>query len=456
MQTHTADCRELVLADLIDEIMRQMQAGQPVEIDALIKQHPDLADRLGELLPAVHLLADLRQHKELFVDANPISAHTSSVRRRREHSGLGDEINSADILGDFRLVREIGRGGMGVVFEAEQISLGRTVALKMLPYAGVLDEKHLQRFKNEARAAATLEHPHIVPVYSIGCERGVHFFTMRYIDGQSLAEVLQSIPAYRAGVLERSPKRSKSSSQLATGLVSGSRRAAISSAGAESEPLLENIDTLPVMQAGISTDPDYDRPAYFNHVARLGIQAAEALAYAHERGILHRDVKPGNLLLDIHGHLWVADFGLARLEQDAGITTSGDVLGTLRYMSPEQALGHSAVLNERADVYSLGVTLYEMLALRPAFAGRDRQEILRRITTEEPRPPRQIDPRIPRDLETIILKSMNKEVAGRYQTAALLADDLRRFLDHKPIQARRPAAIEKLVKWTRRHPAAVW
>ncbi len=178
------------------------------------------------------------------------------------------------------------------------------------------------------------------------------------------------------------------------------------------------------------------------------------MAYAHEQGILHRDIKPGNLLLDASGHLWVADFGLARLEQDAGITITGDMLGTLRYMSPEQALGQR-VLDERTDVYSLGITLYEMLVLRPAFSGRNRQEILRRIATEEPKPPRQINPRIPRDLETIVLKAIRKEPAGRYQTASQLADDLRRYLDDQPIHARRPRLVEKCVKWSRRHPAVL-
>jgi eukaryotic-like serine/threonine-protein kinase len=456
MLIQATEHRELVLSDLVDEIMRRMQAGESIDIAALTKQHPDLAGRLGELQPAVQLLAELRQHKELFAEANSIAANSASVQPRHEHFQPGSEHTSAGILGDFRLVREIGRGGMGVVFEAEQISLGRTVALKMLPYAGVLDEKHLQRFKNEARAAATLEHPHIVPVYSIGCERGVHFFTMRYIEGQSLAEVLQAIPAYRARVLEASSSPSALASQLANLLATSPQSTALPIAGPESNLPLDKLDTQRVIQAGITTGGAIDNPAFIQNVARLGIQAADALAYAHERGILHRDVKPGNLLLDAQGDLWVADFGLARLEQDAGITITGDVLGTLRYMSPEQALGQTAVLDERADVYSLGVTLYEMLTLRPAFAGRDRQEILRRIATEEPQSPRQIDPRISRDLETIVLKAMSKEVAGRYQTAGQLADDLRRYLDDKPIQARRPTRAEQLVKWSRRHPSVVW
>ena len=226
-----------------------------------------------------------------------------------------------------------------------------------------------------------------------------------------------------------------------------------STSSGQAQPLA--ADTRPNLQAVITTAAGFDSLPYFQNVARLGIQAAEALAYAHEQGILHRDIKPANLLLDVNGDLWVADFGLARLEQDASLTVTGDMLGTLRYIDPEQALGQR-VLDERSDVYSLGATIYELLVLRPAFSGADRQEILRRIASDEPKPPRQINPRIPRDLETIVLKAMTKEPAGRYQTARELATDLKRYLDQQPIHARRPKLADKCVKWSRRHPAAVW
>ena len=182
-------------------------------------------------------------------------------------------------------------------------------------------------------------------------------------------------------------------------------------------------------------------------MANLGIQAAEALDHAHQEGVIHRDIKPANLMVDVKGHLWITDFGLARLQNDSGLTLSGDLVGTIRYMSPEQAIGQRAVVDQRTDIYSLGVTLYELLALEPAFDGRDRREVLRRIIEDDPRPLRSINPSVPRELETIIQKATAKEPQSRYLTAQELADDLRRFLEYKTIRARRPTAWEKVVKW---------
>ena len=178
----------------------------------------------------------------------------------------------------------------------------------------------------------------------------------------------------------------------------------------------------------------------FRTAAALGIQAAEALDHAHKVGIVHRDIKPANLLLDAQGNLWVTDFGLARLRDDTGLTITGDLVGTLRYMSPEQALAKRMVIDHRTDIYSLGATLYELVTLRPAIDGQDRQEVLRKIAQDEPTPPRRLNPAIPRELETILLKAMNKEPESRYATAQELADDLERFLEDKPIEAKRPAS----------------
>jgi hypothetical protein len=185
------------------------------------------------------------------------------------------------------------------------------------------------------------------------------------------------------------------------------------------------------------------------------VQAAEALEHAHQQGVLHRDIKPANLLVDGRGHLWVADFGLAQRQSQPGLTLTGDLVGTLRYMSPEQALAKHVLVDHRTDVYSLGVTLYELVTLVPAFPGRDRQEMLRQIAFEEPRPPRRLNPATPAELETIILKALGKNLSERYGTAQELADDLERYLKDEPIRARRPSLVMRLRKWARRHQPVV-
>src|SRR5262249_55841455 len=190
-------------------------------------------------------------------------------------------------------------------------------------------------------------------------------------------------------------------------------------------------------------------------VANLGVQAAEALEHAHQQGVIHRDVKPSNLMLDGRGHLWVTDFGLARVHGEPGQTQTGDVVGTLRYMSPEQALGRREQVDHRTDIYSLGCTLYELLTLQPAFPGCDRQEVLRRVIAEEPAAPRRLDRSVAAELEVIVLKAMAKAPEERYATAQELAEDLQRFLKDEPIRARRPTPWQLLRRWARRHRAAV-
>jgi serine/threonine protein kinase len=348
-------------------------------------------------------------------------------------------------LGDFRILREVGRGGMGVVYEAEQLSLGRRVALKVLPFAATMDPRHLQRFQNEARAAASLEHPHIVPVYGVGCERGVHYYAMKFIDGLSLAEII-------AGMNDES--RMTNDERLTN---NEARRAApdVPEGAAGTQVRHSTL--------GLLSSLGVRNSSFYRTVAEWGIQAAEALEHAHSLGIVHRDIKPANLLIEncplptahCQLNLWVTDFGLARTAADAGLTVTGDVLGTLRYMSPEQALAKHGLVDHRTDVYSLGVTLYELLTGKPAVNGRDREEILNAITLDEPSPPRTLDASIPAELETIVLKALEKNPTDRYATAQELADDFRRFLRHEPIRARRPSTLLQLRKWGQRHRIVV-
>jgi serine/threonine protein kinase/uncharacterized protein HemY len=384
------------VAELIEDLANRVQAGEAIDVEAVIAAHPEHAEPLRRLLPAIEVLADLGRSASAGgaapprADAEPVSG----------------------VLGDFRILREVGRGGMGVVYEAEQISLGRRVALKVLPFAATLDPRQLQRFHNEARAAASLDHPHIVKVHAVGQERGVHYYAMQFIDGQTLAAFIDQ-------------QRARGTAQPAA-------------------------DTAPA--AAAATEPAPRDRAYFRRAAEWGIQAAEASEQAHQLGVVHRDIKPANLMLDGRGQLWVADFGLARTAADTGLTLTGDLVGTLRYMSPEQALAQRVVIDHRTDVYSLGATLYELLALRPAFSGADRQELLRQIAFEEPSPPRRVNKALPAELETIVLKAMEKNPADRYATAQALADDLRRYLRHEPIRARRPSLAQRVRKVARRHP----
>jgi serine/threonine protein kinase/tetratricopeptide (TPR) repeat protein len=339
---------------------------------------------------------------------------------------------------------------MGVVYEAEQISLGRRVALKVLPFAATLDPRQLQRFKNEAHAAACLQHQHIVPVHFVGYERGVHYYAMQYIDGQPLNAVIRQL-RQQSGQETAAPPSADESPAADDG--PPEMEATTPYLLSPAPPGLSAAET--AAQAGLTMEVSVRTAGYFRSVARLGEQAALALQHAHDMGIIHRDVKPGNLLLDGRGNLWVTDFGLARVQVEASLTLTGDLVGTVRYMSPEQALAKRVAIDHRTDIYSVGATLYELLTLHPAFNGGDRQELLRQITFEEPRSPRRLNKAIPAELETIVLKALEKNPADRYATAKELADDLRRFLEDKPIRARRPTLRQWLMKWGRRHLGVV-
>lgn len=398
------------LARLLDEYLAEVETGFAPDLDRLLAGYPHLAGPLRRYLDSLNFL-----HRATSLAASPTQPTNVEPAMPKER-----------LLGDYRLLREIGRGGMGVVYEAWQVSLDRRVALKVLPFAAVLDTKYIARFQNEVRAAAQLQHPHIVPVYGVGCDRGVHYYSMQFIDGQPLDQAIRELRG--AGVPSTVP-----TAQQKTGAP---------------EPKAPKAAASTLRQSTIRSSTG---KAHVRNTVQLAVQAAEALQHAHDFGIVHRDIKPSNLLVDRQGRLWITDFGLARVQAGADLTATGDVIGTIRYLSPEQAAGRHAQVDQRADVYALGATLYELLTLRPAFPSDDRHELLRQIEQQEPPSPRRLNPSIPVDLETILLKAMSKQRELRYLSAQDFACDLQRFLDGHPTLARRPSFLDRGAKWIARH-----
>jgi WD40 repeat protein/serine/threonine protein kinase len=397
---------------------------------------------------------------------------------------------------------------MGVVYEAEQVSLARRVALKVLPGHVAGDPKALRRFRREAKAAAGLHHTNIVPVFEVGHDGDVSFYAMQFIQGQGLDQVIDELRRHRHArkfdglgpSAPEAPAKSATHPKTERRASLGNRNRALGpvaelvmsgrvategvgptaiddrksngstrivqldrhetsndrpAIGKEADPAaqpqtdLSNFAMLPGGTHVAQLDDSNRRLPFFRSVAQIGRQAALGLAYAHARGIVHRDIKPSNLLLDSAGVVWITDFGLAKSEDD-GLTGTGDILGTLRYMAPERFRGEG---DSRVDTYALGLTLYELLTLRPAYDLSDRLKLIEQIQTEEPARPRSLDGRIPPDLETIVLKAIDKDPVRRYPTTEAMAEDLRRFLADEPILARRTSATERTWRWCRRNPS---
>ncbi len=392
---------------LAAEYMEQLRQGQRPSIEEYAAQHPELAGEIRDLFPTIAVTERLK------------------AQQARSSGGLAT-LGAARLerLGDFRLIREIGRGGMGVVFEAEQESLGRRVAVKVLPRQVLLDEKHLKRFEREARIAANLHHTNIVEVFGVGEQDGFHYYVMQYIRGAGLDAIIPRLAKLVCNPASDQP-RPTPTADSDEAMADGAARGLL---GSEFDSRLGSH--------------------YWQSVARIGLQAADALNYAHSLKTLHRDIKPANLLLDTQGTVWLADFGLAKAAQSEDVSLSKDLVGTLRYMAPEQFCGKS---DHRSDIYSLGLTLYELLALRPAYAETDHSRLMQRIAEGPPPAPGSTSGQIPRDLETIILKAISHDVNQRYQSAVAMADDLRCFLEDRPISARRVGAAERLARWCRRN-----
>jgi serine/threonine-protein kinase len=438
------------LAQLADEFLERYRRGERPALTEYVTRHPELAEQIRELFPALVLMEDVRP-------GPPAAAGAPAAGAPRR-------------LGEYRIVREIGRGGMGVVYEAEQESLGRRVALKLLAPGIAAHPKYVERFQREARAAARLHHTNIVPVFAVGEQDGTHYYVMQYIEGCPLDEVMDDLRRLRheagAGAApdpeSSAPDEERASAAVARSLWQGRfRTAGPQPAPEEDNPdkptrLADTLVTPPPgpsgkgrgapASSGLLSDPH--RP-FAKSVACLGAQAADALEYAAGQGVLHRDVKPANLLLDVWGTVWLTDFGLAKATGTPDLTRTSDVLGTLHYMAPERFRGRADV---RSDVYALGLTLYELLALRPAFGDGGQEQLIGQITTQGPPRLDQLEPQLPRDLVTIVHKAIAREPADRYQTAGALAEDLRRFLDDRSVVARRVRLPERAWRWCRRNP----
>ena len=373
---------------------------------------------------------------------------------------MTDDENTKKRLGDFEIIRELGRGGMGVVYEARQVSLNRKVALKVISGSLGLSSKAVLRFQREAEAAGKLHHTNIVPIYSTGNDDGAHYYAMELIDGPSLHEVIRSLR--RGKTSQPDVSDSAATTAAVTALPASAAPSPIdSSSGAVETPAWvseilgsPSVSTpAPKSSAGVSSTSAPSSSGYFDTVATMIAGVADALDYAHENGVIHRDIKPANLLLSKDGRVSINDFGLARMLEQPGMTMSGEFVGSPLYMSPEQITAGRAPLDHRTDIYSLGATLYELLTLKPPFPGQSRDEVIAQIIHKEPLAPRRHKRKVPVDLETICLKAIERDPGRRYQTAGQFAEDLRRYVNRFAIVAKRAGPVGRLVRWTQRHPA---
>lgn len=371
-------------------------------------------DMLGALSAArdLDVAASSASERTILDAAAPVQSHTKNPL-----------LSAPRQIGDFEVLSELGRGGMGIVYRARQVTLNRVVALKVLSPALLSAPRAATRFQTEARAAARLHHTNIVPIYAQGEHDGCLYYAMELIEGEPFSRLLETDPSGLGASLTSQPTLPD-----------------------ESRTARESTASRSLSRGGNR------RAGGFKRIARLFAEVAEALHHAHEEGIIHRDIKPHNLMLGRDDKLHITDFGLARLLDEPGLTLSTEMVGTPAYASPEQ-LSSGAEIDRRTDIFSLGVTLYEALTLERPFAGKTVDQVIHAILHRDPAAPRRLNSRIPVDLETICLRAIEKDPQRRFRTAADLAADLRRYALDYPITSRRVGLLGRAARWTRRNPA---
>ena len=430
--SNSSSANSELLEEVVDEFTRRLRAGEHPSIAEYQEKFPTVKSELEDVLASVAMIEQLK----------PSAGALTSDR------GNLEEVSSLQKIGVYTIVGELGRGGMGIVFEAIHESLGRRVAIKVMPTPLVNSSKHVQRFEREAQAAAKLHHTNIVSVFGAGEGDGFHYYVMDWVDGRTLSEIVAGLSdAFSGSRLDETKAETLVSPPL-----DPASDAELSSDDFSLNDQLDASQSSDQIGIGTNLTSVKSGSKHFRWAARIGANIADALSYAHQSNILHRDIKPSNMILDRKGTVWITDFGLAKdNSSELNLTKTGDVVGTPRYLAPESLEGK---YDQRSEVYCLGLTLYELATLQPAYAKGTTAEIIGAIATSSPPSPRKVNSKIPIDLSTIIDKAIARDPSARYQTAEAMRADLLAFIEDRPIKARPPSTLENIAKWSRRNPMA--
>jgi serine/threonine protein kinase len=412
-ENHLTEEDRAIIAEILDDYLQEIESNRGGEIELFCKKYPKYADALRYYASGLELLVS-RSNRAMF---------SVSVERL---------VGNVASLPDLRIIREIGRGGMGIVYEAQQLSSQRKMAVKILYPIGGRSECSRIRFQREIEITAQLDHPNIIPIWMTGESAEIAYYGMPLIEGATLGSLIARFKS-----LDRVVRNQ--------GAVDGSNK----EGGVEG---IEISDTRALLNQTEDNWPTFNSREYTHKVLQLALQATAGLAYAHQKGFIHRDVKPANLLLDKTGHLWIADFGLAHGGLGGDITLTGDVLGTLRYMSPEQAQGSRGEVDCRSDIYSLAATIYELLTLHPVVDGSTQPGMLRQILIDEPRPVSFYRPCVDPSLDCIFQRALAKDPEDRYKQVEQFADDIRIYLNEGIVRHQRVLPIGWFIPASRRIP----